>query len=80
MMSCRPDFVTKNCNKLPDTRAKQGALKEELSRLGIRAESFLPRAVKIYNHMPNELKQLGLVVFKKEVTKWIKHVTFQSPR
>ena len=45
---------------------------EELSRLGLRAEIFLPRAVKIYNHVPNKLKQLGLVDFKKEVKKWIK--------
>ena len=68
MISGRPDFVAKKCSKLPDTRTQQGALREELSRLCIRAESFLPRAIKIYNHVPNTLKQLGLADFKKEVT------------
>ena len=72
MISGRPDFVTEKCSKLPDTRTKQGALREDQSRPGFMAEIFFPRAVKIYNHVPNTLKQLGLVNFKKEVKKWIK--------
>ena len=43
MISGRPDFVAKKCSKLLDTRTQQGALREELSRLSIRAESFLPK-------------------------------------
>ena len=46
-------------------------LREALSRMGLRAESFLPRAIKNYNKVPNELKQLGLAGFKKEIKKWI---------
>ena len=72
MLSGKPNFVAKKCSRLPDTRTKQGALREELSRLRIRAKTCLPRAVKIYNHMPNDLKPLGLVDLKKEVKKWIK--------
>ena len=71
MLSGKPDFAAKKCCKLPDTRTRQGTLREELSRLGLRAESFLPRAIKNYNKVPNELKQLGLAGFKKEIKKWI---------
>ena len=45
VISGKPDFVARKCSKLPDSRTKQGQLREELSRLGLRAESFLPRAV-----------------------------------
>ena len=72
MISGRPDFVVKKCSKLPDIRTQQGTLSKEISRLCIWAESFFPRAIKIYNHVLNRLKQLGMADFKKEVTKWIK--------
>ena len=71
VISRKPDFAARKCSKLHDSRTKQGQLREELSRLDLRVESFLPKAVKIYNHVPNELKHLCLADFQKEVKKWI---------
>ena len=53
VISGKPYFTAIKCSKLPDSRTKQGQLREELFVLGLRAGSFLPRAVKIYDHVPN---------------------------
>ena len=38
VISGKTDFAARKCGKLPDSRIKQGQLREEIRRLGLRAE------------------------------------------
>ena len=56
---------------MADTRTRKGQLKVIPSRLNGREESYLPRAVHLYNLMPGDKKQLDQRQLKKAAKMWV---------
>ena len=56
---------------LATTRTRKGQLQPIPSRLNCREESYLPRAVLLYNQMPGDKKGLEAKPFKKAAKVWV---------
>ena len=66
-----PKWVLNKIKPLEDTRTRMGQIREIPARLNVREESYLPRAIKLYNLLPIDTKSLNKVRFKEAARAWI---------
>ena len=70
-LSGAPRWVTSKLVPLSDTRTRKGQFKPIPARLNCREESYLPRAILLYNQMSGEERGLDVKAFKKAAKKWL---------
>ena len=70
-MSGRPRWVLSQITPLVDTRTRRSQIMEISARLNSREESYLPRAIKLYNLLPVEVKSLTKPRFREAVRTWV---------
>ena len=56
-----PKWVVSKLHLMENTRTRKGQLREIPARLNARFESYLPRAVNMYNLLPDDIKSLKLL-------------------
>ena len=66
-----PRWVSKRIIPLADTRTRKSQLLELPTKLNCRWESYLPRAIKLYNLLPTEVKALGRLEFRRAARSWV---------
>ena len=57
---------------LPVTRTSKGELEPPRHKSNMRGEALAVKAVKVYNHLPDDLKSLPVHLFKRRVKAWVK--------
>ena len=68
-LTSKLERVSVNIKAQDDTRTRKGQIKEIPVRLNSREESYLPRAIKLYNLLPPESKRVS--GGQPEVGSWI---------
>ena len=71
MLNGNPKWVFNKIIPLEDTRTRKGQLREISARLNTREESYLPRAVKLYNQLPMDIKSLDKARFREAARAWV---------
>ena len=70
-MTGLPKWVSEKIVPLADTRTRKSQLREIQARLNCRGESYLPRAIKLYNLLPPEMKMLSKKDFRRTARGWV---------
>ena len=66
-----PKWVTDKIVPLADTRTRKSQIQETPVRLNCRGESYLPRAIKLYNQLPPDMKMLPKKEFRSVARSWV---------
>ena len=68
-----PHNIVKNLERTRDTRTAQGNFKTERYNLNLTKETFVNKAIRLYNELPSNSKKLYWgPALKNELKKWVK--------
>ena len=66
-----PQWIISQVVHLQDTRTRKSQLRVPTARLNLREESYLPRAIRLYNKLPPNLKTLTKIDFRRAARAWV---------
>ena len=66
-----PQWIISQVVHLQDTRTRKSQLRIPTARLNLREESYLPRAIRLYNKLPPHLKTLTKIDFRRAARAWV---------
>ena len=66
-----PQWIINQVVHLQDTRTRKSQLRIPTARLNLREESYLPRAIRLYNKLPPHLKTLTKIDFRRAARAWV---------
>ena len=71
ILNGNPKWMVNTLQFLKDTRTRKRQLREISARLNVREKSYLPRAVKLFNLLPSDLKNQSKVKFRDAAKVWV---------